>query len=109
MDLFNTKKIEALNKTVDYLCDKVAILISESVALQTIAFEQYKKSNKPKFKVGDNVELRIPFADSYIRYEGVIYCVSVDVNNSAIGYIYYVSCSRELKKSDGSNLFKIKK
>ncbi len=91
MDLFNKKKIDALDKAISDLCKKVALITSDNEALKKIAYEQFKKSNKPKFKIGDNLTYTV-IGHGYYKYSGIVYMIEPRLGyNGLILYYYHLS------------------
>ncbi len=91
MDLFNTKKIEELYKLYNSNCTRLCSLEKDNRTLKQIAFEQYKKSNKPKFKIGDNLQYTVCGHSRY-TFTGIVYRIEPMFNYAdSISYYYHLS------------------
>jgi hypothetical protein len=110
MDLFNTKKIAELKELYNSNCIRLCNLEKDNRALKEIAFEQYKKYNKPKFKIGSKVEYNLPAYNSYISYKGIIFNINVDIDCSGeLSFFYDISVKGEVKRVIESNYLRLNK
>ncbi len=105
MDLFNIKKIKALTEFANELSERISKLERDNRMLTSVAFEQFKKSNKPKFNVGD----KVTYQHFFRCVSGVVCYVYPKVNEYGnIRYYYEIASGDKVYKYFEVDLTKTK-